>query len=260
MGPGSSRCSRCRAAGRGVVRLVEQAPAQDRGDAGRAGDQVDGEAGDGVTQRSPCLGRKRAGAARPGRGAGPPPAWRLLWRLSGRGVVLVADVGWVFAAGRPAATRARLIILSMTSGAMSGDDRDGLRVARGRIRVGAGQVAGLAGLGLDPGVLELRCAGQLAQLGQGNVNRRLGVGAGPGRDQAGPQQEGRRRAAARRGTAGARCGRLPGRSSCRGLPGPRGRRWRTRGSGRRGSPPHRRTWFRAWRYRSSGLGSSASGC
>jgi hypothetical protein len=67
----------------------------------------------------------------------------------------------------------------------AGDDRDGLRVARGGFRVGASEVAVLAGPGAEPGVLQLLRAGQLAQLGQGDVDNGLSVGAGPGRDQPG---------------------------------------------------------------------------
>ena len=41
---------------RGVVGLVEEALAEGGGDAGGAGDEVEGEAGDGVAQRPRCLG------------------------------------------------------------------------------------------------------------------------------------------------------------------------------------------------------------
>ena len=53
--------------GAGVERLGEQSLAQGGGEAGRAGDQVDGEAGDRVPQCPPCLGGQGLG---PGGSAG----------------------------------------------------------------------------------------------------------------------------------------------------------------------------------------------
>ena len=53
--------------GAGVERLGQQSLAQGGGQAGRAGDQVDGQAGDRVPQRPPCLGGQGLG---PGSGAG----------------------------------------------------------------------------------------------------------------------------------------------------------------------------------------------
>ena len=92
--------------GRGVVRLVEQALAQDGGDAGRAGDQVDRQAGHRVAQRLPGLGGQRAGP-----GAGTSGA-----RLAGGGAALGAARVRLSCAS--AAVRARSIIWSMTSGSM----------------------------------------------------------------------------------------------------------------------------------------------
>ena len=81
------------------------------------------------------------------------------WRVGPPGAV---PASWPSAS---AAVLARLIILSMMSGVHgAGDDRDGLRFARGRFRVGAGQVAGLAGPYAEPRVFQFRGPGQLAQL------------------------------------------------------------------------------------------------
>src|ERR1700733_2067700 len=59
---------------RGVVRGCEEGGAQPAGDAGRAGDEVDGEPGDGVAQRLHRVGGEPLAGAAAGAGRGPRPA------------------------------------------------------------------------------------------------------------------------------------------------------------------------------------------
>src|SRR4029077_11275549 len=59
---------------RRVVRGREQGGAQPAGQAGRAGDEVDGEPGDGVPQRLRGVGGEPLPGAEPGAGRGPGPA------------------------------------------------------------------------------------------------------------------------------------------------------------------------------------------
>ena len=114
-----------------------------------AGDQVDREAGDGAPQRLPGPGGHRLGAG------------------GGQGDHLVDD--------------------RRVEG--PGDDRDGLRVARGYLGVLSGEVAVFAEPGADPGVFQFGGAGQVPQGGQGDVDDRLGAGPGPAGQQPGPQQQ-----------------------------------------------------------------------
>src|SRR4029077_7155966 len=59
---------------RGVVGGCEQGGAEPAGQAGRAGDEVDGEPGDGVPQRLRGVGGEPVPGAEPGAGRGPGPA------------------------------------------------------------------------------------------------------------------------------------------------------------------------------------------
>jgi hypothetical protein len=72
---------------------------------------------------------------------------------------------------------------------VAGDDRDRLGVACGGLGVLAVKVAVFAEAGAEPGVFQVAGAGHGPQLGQGDVRHDLGVGAGPVRGEAGPEQQ-----------------------------------------------------------------------
>ena len=132
MWPGWSRCSRCRAAGTGCCKGVSSRPwRRQRGDAGGAGDQVDGQAGHRVAQRRAASGGTAPGPApRPGCGRGAA-------RLRCLAVVAVGPASRASpACPASAAVRGQVDHLVDNAGVHgASDDRDGLRVARGGLGV-----------------------------------------------------------------------------------------------------------------------------
>ena len=155
----------------------EEGGAQPGGDAGRAGDEVDGEPGDGVPQRLHRIrGEPLPGpAAGAGRGAGS-AACDTPGRTGGRlivrarvAVIVIAVAGRVGAVQGDArrGQRERDDRVDHPHVGVPGDHRLGDRVAGGRLRVLPGQVARLAGRAAQPHLLGLRRAGTLAQLGNG---------------------------------------------------------------------------------------------
>ena len=162
----------------------EQGGAQPAGDAGRAGDEVDGQPGDGVPQRLHRVGGEPlpGPAPRPGRGPGSAACDtpRVVTIVRARVVVIVA-------AGRVGAVQG-----DARRGQRQGDDlvhhphvrvpghhRFGDRVTRGRLGVLAGQVPRLARRAAQPHLLGLRRAGALPQLRERDVHRHVGVRARP---------------------------------------------------------------------------------
>jgi len=71
----------------------------------------------------------------------------------------------------------------------AGDGGDDERVAGSGLGAGAGEVAGFAQPGRDPGLFQRRGAGHLAELGQGDVHGDVGAGAGPVREHVGADEQ-----------------------------------------------------------------------
>jgi hypothetical protein len=136
--------------------MGEQILAENRGDAGGAGDQVDGQAGHRVPQRPPCFGGQCAGPGAARRGC-LARAGRLTGVAGVRGRLPDGVGGACLGCGCGQVDH--LVDNRRVQGA--GDDRDGLGVARGRLGVLAAQVAVFAEPGADPRVFQALRAGHL---------------------------------------------------------------------------------------------------
>ena len=164
----------------------EQGGAQPAGEAGRAGDEVDGEPGDGVPQRLHRVGGEPlAGPApRPGRGAGTASCDtpRVVTIVRARVVVAAVAVRVRVRAVQGDAGRGQREaddLIDHPHVRVPGHHRFGDRVTRGRLGVLPGQVARLAGRAAQPHFLGLRRAGALPQLRERDMHRDMGVRARP---------------------------------------------------------------------------------
>ena len=242
----------------------EQGGAQPAGDAGRAGDEVDGQPGDGVPQRLHRVGGEPLAGPAPGAGRGAggggsaarardTPATGCRHRRRRRrvraGLVTVTGLAgriWVGAVQGEAGRGQRQAddLVHHPHVRVPGHHRFGDRVTRGRLGVLAGQVARLARRAAQPDLLGLRRAGTLAQLRERDMHRHVGVRARPGPAPSSRRSAAHSRPAARRGTAAPRSGDPRRRPSCPAPPAPPAPRRRIPGSGSRGARPRRRTWSR----------------
>ena len=167
----------------------EQGGAQPAGEAGRAGDEVDGEPGDGVAQRLIASGVNRSRARLRARDAarGPPPAdtpravtvVAVVGRVAGLIVVIAGRAGAAVQGDARRGQRQADDLVHHPHVRVPGHHRFGDRVARGRLGVLPGQVARLARRAAQPHLLRLRRAGTLAQLRERDVHRDMGVRARP---------------------------------------------------------------------------------